>query len=288
MTPARKPSGHSPLFETHLGVRLFWCNRAFLSCGRKFFARSFGPAVLSKGRIAFSFYDKGNFSVIHNGRRAMCRPGHLSVVCGGDSAGWRTEPPGPHIYSSLGLALEQGEVANILLHRKFAGYYILADPGEFIARFDQLLQALAEPVAVREWMVAGAILKLIGLILKETAPPLRQGGTALSMAEKARFAQNWANANLASEIDLAQWSRAVGLHPKSFERMFKRETGSPPKRWLEIQRLEMARQYLLSTGNSVKQIARAVGYEDAFYFSRTFRRRFGQSPLQYRKSGKGF
>src|ERR1043165_3445755 len=249
---------YGPLFETHVGLPLFWCARATrginrnqrerqddLRIGQQTFVRhSFGPAPLSKGRIAFNFFEKGNWSVILNGQRELYRPGDLGVVRGGDSCGWSCERPGPHSTLTIGLAMDQGEVDNILLHRKFNVHYSLAQPKEFSARFDQLLETLAKPLAVREWAVTGAALLLIALIFEQTAPPLRQGGaTALSMAGKTRFAQTWANANLASKIVLAEWARTVNLHPKSFERVFKEHTGCSPKRWLEIQRLQVARQY---------------------------------------------
>src|ERR1051325_1277968 len=283
MPEPKSSSPYRTLFEADLGLRLFACGRETYGNDRKFVPNYFGPALLSRGKITFTFFEKGDWGGILNGRRQLYRPGDLRVVCGGDSSGSSIERPGPHSKLTIGLALKQGEVANILLHRKFNAHYTIARPKEFVARFDELLQALAEPLAVRQWAVAGALLRLIAFILKETAPPLRPGGeTALRMVEKAHFAQTWAQANLASKISLAEWARIVNLHPNSFEQVFKEQTGSSPKYWLETQRLQMACQYLLSTGNSVQQIATAVGYEDAFYFSRVFRRRFGQSPLQYR------
>jgi YesN/AraC family two-component response regulator len=42
--------------------------------------------------------------------------------------------------------------------------------------------------------------------------------------------------------------------------------------------------YLLdSTGQSVKQVAASVGYDDAYYFSRLFKKTIGVAPNEYRK-----
>ena len=46
--------------------------------------------------------------------------------------------------------------------------------------------------------------------------------------------------------------------------------------------------YLLdSTQQSVKQLAAALGYDDAYYFSRLFKKVIGLSPAQYRQHSTG-
>ena len=54
--------------------------------------------------------------------------------------------------------------------------------------------------------------------------------------------------------------------------------------WLNQRRLQMASQYLSSTRKTISEIAAMCGFSDQFYFSRVFRRHFGQSPLRYRKA----
>jgi len=49
-------------------------------------------------------------------------------------------------------------------------------------------------------------------------------------------------------------------------------------------RLQEARYCLIHTGLRIAEVAERVGYVDAFYFSRRFRRAFGQSPLAFRRS----
>jgi YesN/AraC family two-component response regulator len=34
----------------------------------------------------------------------------------------------------------------------------------------------------------------------------------------------------------------------------------------------------------IKEISKQIGYEDAYYFSRLFKKIMGKSPMQYRKS----
>jgi AraC-like DNA-binding protein len=59
--------------------------------------------------------------------------------------------------------------------------------------------------------------------------------------------------------------------------------GTPPLRYLQQRRLEKACQLLLHGSDTIEAISAQVGYEDASYFSHTFRRVMGLPPGKYRK-----
>lgn len=65
---------------------------------------------------------------------------------------------------------------------------------------------------------------------------------------------------------------------------FKRETGKSIRAYLTELRLSDARTLLLHSHLSVSEIADAVGFGDANYFSNVFRKFEGQAPLAYRRS----
>ncbi len=68
-----------------------------------------------------------------------------------------------------------------------------------------------------------------------------------------------------------------------FRRIFKEITGLPPQQFLIETRLNKAAELLKSTSSPIKEIAALSGWENVFYFSRLFRRKYYLSPLQYRK-----
>lgn len=74
-----------------------------------------------------------------------------------------------------------------------------------------------------------------------------------------------------------------GLPERSFKRRFAKATGLSPLAYVQTLRLEEAKHMLETTNESIEAIAIQVGYEDASYFSRLFRRRVGVTPAQYRK-----
>lgn len=59
-----------------------------------------------------------------------------------------------------------------------------------------------------------------------------------------------------------------------------------PKEYLIGKRMELAKKLLMQTDATVAQIAASVGYDDALYFSRIFKRKAGASPKEYRKGAK--
>ncbi len=78
-------------------------------------------------------------------------------------------------------------------------------------------------------------------------------------------------------------ARKFYVTPTHFRRIFKQMTGFPPQQFLIQNRLHKAASLLVSTKESVNEIACRTGWENVFYFSRQFRQKYHASPLQYRK-----
>ena len=94
-------------------------------------------------------------------------------------------------------------------------------------------------------------------------------------AMRADVARAWREGELA---------RLAGLSVSGFAHRFRRATGASPMRFLEELRMALARDMLLSTDASVKEIAFAAGYADALHFSTRFRRLSGSSPRAFRNA----
>lgn len=68
-----------------------------------------------------------------------------------------------------------------------------------------------------------------------------------------------------------------------YTRVFTQLTTLPPNRYLIQLRIERASVLLMDTNWTIDRIASEVGYADAYFFGRQFRRIQGQSPGRYRK-----
>ncbi|MDQ8023771.1 MAG: helix-turn-helix domain-containing protein [Moraxellaceae bacterium] len=95
--------------------------------------------------------------------------------------------------------------------------------------------------------------------------------------------QEWLAGNYRQSAPVAAMAALSGLPERSFKRRFQQATGMAPLAYVHTLRLEEAKQLLEATTLAVEAIANEVGYEDAGFFSRLFRREVGLTPAQYRK-----
>lgn len=95
--------------------------------------------------------------------------------------------------------------------------------------------------------------------------------------------EDWILNHLTMRLDIATLANRVGMSERSFRRKYHEATGRTPMRAVEAFRLEAASQSLISTMQSVKQIARAVGCETENNLLRLFRRHYGITPVEFRQ-----
>jgi AraC-like DNA-binding protein len=84
-------------------------------------------------------------------------------------------------------------------------------------------------------------------------------------------------------ISLPQVAARAGLSRPQFHAVFKKAAGMTLVDYVTQVRLTRAARLLQETEQSVVEIAHAVGFADQSYFDRRFRRRYGRTPLQFRK-----
>jgi len=75
----------------------------------------------------------------------------------------------------------------------------------------------------------------------------------------------------------------VGLSARQLQRRLKKLTRLTAASFIKTMRLEHAARLLAENNLQVQQVAHAVGYEDANYFSRLFRQAYGVPPSEYVK-----
>ncbi len=94
---------------------------------------------------------------------------------------------------------------------------------------------------------------------------------------------NYFNENYASEINIEEYATARHMSVSWFIRNFKSITQLSPLQYIIMLRITNAKVLLMNTDYSVSQIATAVGFDNALYFSRLFHRHTGTSPMKFRK-----
>lgn len=85
------------------------------------------------------------------------------------------------------------------------------------------------------------------------------------------------------KISLDQIAENMYLSPFYISKLFKSETGDTPINYLISLRMEKAKELLdRNPALSIQEAAAQVGYEDAYHFSKLFKKYYGLSPMYYK------
>ncbi len=95
--------------------------------------------------------------------------------------------------------------------------------------------------------------------------------------------ESYINNNIYSKITLSTVAQNVFLSPKQISRIIKKEYNCSFTSLLTEKRLAIATVMLKNTDMQIADIADQIFGESATYFYRLFRRKYGVSPLKYRK-----
>lgn len=116
-------------------------------------------------------------------------------------------------------------------------------------------------------------------VMNEKEPELLNSRDADIMA-----ATKYIYKNFRRPLTLEEVSGIASLSPTYFSKKFKQVTGMGFKEYLNYVRLKHAQTALLTTSNTITDIALEYGFNDSNYFKDLFKRVYGKSPREYRKN----
>ncbi len=83
-------------------------------------------------------------------------------------------------------------------------------------------------------------------------------------------------------LSLSDLAKEMNLNANYLSQVFKKETGKTFLKYITGLRIEKAKELLDSGDYSISDTAAALGFNDYFYFLKTFKRVTGLTPKQYR------
>ena len=93
--------------------------------------------------------------------------------------------------------------------------------------------------------------------------------------------------DIESNITLSSLSASQNISPAYLSTLFKRETGKSITEYINQKRMNKAAKLLKTTSLQVQTIASHCGIMDVQYFSKLFKKQFGESPNNYRRNISG-
>jgi AraC-like DNA-binding protein len=159
----------------------------------------------------------------------------------------------------------------------------MTDQPELLAIADRLLAQYRCRETINPLRILSGVLELLGGMYEHL--PLTQ--RFLDPREDAfRPVVDFVNRHFTDQISTAVLSRKFGYSEAYFCRRFKKATGLNPMKYIQILRLEYARELLQSSDAPLAELAQQCGYSDIYHFTHSFTRHFGESPSACRR-GRG-
>ncbi len=86
-----------------------------------------------------------------------------------------------------------------------------------------------------------------------------------------------------TDLRIPMLAKAENLSHSRYVEVFRQLMGMPPAAYLVRLRIQIASDLLVNTDMNIKEIASAVGYSDAHFFSKLFKKHVGFTPTQMRR-----
>lgn len=90
--------------------------------------------------------------------------------------------------------------------------------------------------------------------------------------------------HISESLTLTTISRIVNYNEAYISRLFKQINGMGISEYISLERINKAKDLLVTTSDSMQNIAAATGFDTAQYFSLVFKKTTGVSPSEYRRS----
>ncbi len=91
-------------------------------------------------------------------------------------------------------------------------------------------------------------------------------------------------AQINTPVTLGDISRHIFLSPNHCNFIFKKQTGLTITEYIIREKMDMAKKMILSKSIPLSEISVRLGYSDYSYFSKLFKKCYGESPVCYKKS----
>lgn len=222
-----------------------------------------------------------------NGRTWRIKSGDLIILPRGQAHQYASDQQQPwSIYWSHFSGSESSQFIRLISEKRNRPVVHLGIHSKLISDFQALLDARQTQYHLNTYLHAAnqlrQILTHIAVLL-----PLSRGQIHAAEGFDLEKVHSLMQARLHEQLDLDTLAASVNLSKYHFIKKYKELTDTTPINHFIHLKIERACQLLDSSHRNVTEIALQLGYEDAYYFSRVFKKVMGISPSQYRKLQTG-
>ena len=129
---------------------------------------------------------------------------------------------------------------------------------------------------------------LIIRLMRSTALAVQEEAPAVSGNRQCAEVRRYIDLHFKEALTLDLLSDEAHMNKYYLSHSFKKEYGVSPINYLISRRINESKYLLAETDLSMSQIAQLLGFSSLSYFSQTFRKTQGISPMEFRQSSKTF
>jgi len=148
------------------------------------------------------------------------------------------------------------------------------------AIFERVCVELAKDKLTSKLKIKAAMLDLISIYLDNLS--IHDNNAPTEELQKIDLVLRYIDDHMADNITVEILAKQVYLHPNYFIVFFKGILGHSPIQYVNLRRMEMAKELLMQPECNVSAVASKVGMQ-IYYFSRMFKAHTGLTPSRYRK-----
>ncbi len=239
--------------------------------------------VLREYQFVYITKGRGVFASENTPEKPLCR-GRLIVLFPGQ---WHTYHP----YRQTGwneyyIGFEGSVIDNLMKNGFLSKDNQVLEVGlneELVSLFSRALEiAEADKISSQQYL-AGIVLHMMGMILSVSKNKIFEIGDIDQKIEQAKIIMN---ENVFNNIDPEELAMRLNISYSWFRKVFRDYTGYAPAKYFQELKLRKAKQLLLSTSQSVKEISFMLAYKSTEHFFASFKKRTGFTPLEYRSFGR--
>lgn len=239
--------------------------------------------ILREYQIVYITKGRGLFTSDSTSEKQVCR-GRLMVLFPGQ---WHTYQPIKQTgWNEYYIGFEGPVIDNVIRNSFLSKENQVLEVGlseELASLFSHALEvAELDKVSAQQYL-AGIVLHMIGMILSISKNKLYEIGDVDQKIEQAKIIMN---ENVMKSIEPEELAMKLNISYSWFRKVFKDYTGYAPAKYFQELKLRKAKQLLVSTSNSVKEISFMLDYKSTEHFFSLFKKHTGFTPLEYRTFGR--
>jgi AraC-like DNA-binding protein len=155
--------------------------------------------------------------------------------------------------------------------------------GIILNLFQQLIEAVKSSEPGYQQIISGIAHQILGLLYAIEKNKQVGENEEIQLVEKTKFLMT---ENIEKQMEVSDLIVSLSLNYSAFKKKFKNQTGISPTQYYLNLKLKKAVELMTFTTLSFKEIAYKTGFKSQFYFSRFFKKKYGDSPKSYRQKLK--